>query len=183
MEITYKKLDEIMPYERNPRHNEAAIEKVANSIDEFGFRQPIVIDAAGVIVAGHTRYEAAKRLGLERVPTTEVSDLSPYQVQAYRLADNKTAELSNWDHSLLEIEMEDLKSKFDMSDFGFDDMLEDFDEGMLDDLFEEEEEDDKEFFTLTIRFPKSDEAVVRELVDIEGKEYLTEIILEEAYSR
>ncbi|MEP0846050.1 MAG: ParB N-terminal domain-containing protein [Phycisphaerae bacterium] len=87
----------IKPYEKNPRVNDAAVEKVADSIREFGFRQPIVIDVAGVIVCGHTRWLAAKQLGLQTVPCHVALDLTPAQLRAYRLADNKTGELSDWD--------------------------------------------------------------------------------------
>lgn len=181
MKIVYKSLTEIMPYERNPRHNEEAVDKVARSIEEFGFRQPIVIDAAGVIVVGHTRYEAAKKLGLEKVPTTVADDLSPYQIAAYRLADNKTAEFSSWDYSLLETEMQDLKEKFDMSDFGFDsESSAESLEAMMDNLFEDGQEimeDDS--FSVTLRFPNEYREDVMLLIDTEGREYLSEIILNE----
>lgn len=92
MQIVMKLLDEIRPYEKNPRKNDAAVDGVAASIREFGFKVPIIIDAAGTIIAGHTRYKAAKKLGLESVPCIQADDLSPEQVRAYRLADNKVAE-------------------------------------------------------------------------------------------
>lgn len=119
MKIVSKKLSEIMPYEKNPRDNDAAVQGVANSIKEFGFKQPIVIDKAGVIVAGHTRYKAAELLGMEEVPTIVADDLNPYQIAAYRLADNKVSEASSWDFKLLDEEISSLEDYFDMSDFGF----------------------------------------------------------------
>lgn len=122
MKIVYKSLDEIMPYEFNPRNNDEAVDYVANSIKEYGFNQPIVIDAAGVIVAGHTRYRAAQKLELKEVPCLMKDDLTPYQIKAYRLADNKTAEFSEWDYSLLEKELQELED-IDMSEFGFDEEL------------------------------------------------------------
>lgn len=125
-----------MPYEFNPRNNEQAVIPVANSIKEFGFKNPIIIDAAGVIVCGHTRYEAAKYLGLEEVPCIIADDLSPYQIRAFRIADNKVSEFSNWDFSALESELSEIADQIDMQEFGFD---QDTDLDNLDDLFEEAE--------------------------------------------
>lgn len=182
MNIVYKKLDEIMPYERNPRHNEESVSLVANSIKEFGFKQPIVIDAAGVIVCGHTRYLAARELGLKSVPTVVADDLSPYQISAYRLADNKTAEHSNWDYSLLNLEMGELESHFDMGEFGFDDLDGDEDmDKLLDSLFESEEERvEKDIFKLTITFPKREEEMIKDYIDKNGREEIAKLILKEA---
>jgi ParB-like chromosome segregation protein Spo0J len=84
----------ITPYERNPRINDKAVDAVATSLKEFGFRQPIVVDTGNVIIAGHTRYKAALKLGLQKVPVHIATDLSPEQVKAYRIADNKTGELA-----------------------------------------------------------------------------------------
>lgn len=119
MQIHEKLLDEIRPYENNPRHNEAAVKYVANSLKAFGWKQPIVIDRDGVIVAGHTRWSAAKSLGWKTAPCVIADDLSPEQVKAYRLADNKTAELAEWDFEALDFELTDLEDEFDMSEFGF----------------------------------------------------------------
>ena len=118
MQIIEKKIDEIIPYINNPRNNDAAVETVAASIKEFGFKQPIVIDKAGVIVAGHTRHKAAKRLGLATVPCIMADDLTEQQIKAYRLADNKVAELATWDAELLTIEL-DAITELDMIEFGF----------------------------------------------------------------
>lgn len=118
MEIVNKKLNEIKPYEKNPRKNEEAVEYVANSIKEFGFKVPIVIDKDGVIVTGHTRYKAAKKLGLEEVPTIMADDLSEEQIKAFRLADNKVSEKAKWNKDLLMSELFDLE--MDMEQFGFD---------------------------------------------------------------
>ena len=122
MKIVEKRLDEIRPYERNPRRNDAAVEYVANSLREFGWKQPIVIDKNGVIVAGHTRYKAALSLGWETAPCVVADDLTPEQVKAYRLADNKVGEIAEWDMDLLAIELDDLADympDIDMRDFGF----------------------------------------------------------------
>lgn len=124
MEIIYKKLKEIKPYERNPRINKAAVDPVANSIREFGFKVPIVIDKDGIIVAGHTRFKASKKLGLTEVPCITADDLSEEQIKAFRLADNKTAEKAEWDFDLLDLELENILN-IDMMDFGFD-LKEDF---------------------------------------------------------
>ena len=118
MQIIEKKIDEIIPYINNPRNNDAAVETVAASIKEFGFKQPIVIDKDGVIVAGHTRHKAAKRLGLATVPCIMADDLTEQHIKAYRLADNKVAELATWDAELLTIEL-DAITELDMVEFGF----------------------------------------------------------------
>lgn len=119
MELIYKQLNELIPYDKNPRKNDAAVDYVANSINEFGFRVPIVIDGDNVIVCGHTRYKAAQQLGLDTVPCVTVDDLTPKQIKAFRLADNKVAEKAEWDINLLDLELGDL-SDFDMGEFGFD---------------------------------------------------------------
>lgn len=125
MQIREFGIDEIKPYEKNPRKNEDSVKYVANSIKEFGFKVPIVIDADNVIVAGHTRWKAAKQLGLEKVPCIKVDDLSPAQIKAFRLADNKVGEFSQWDMDLLGDELKDLGDDFDMGDFGFFDPMDD----------------------------------------------------------
>ena len=120
MEIIELPIKSIFPYKNNPRHNDKAVEFVANSLRQFGWKQPIVIDEKYEIVAGHTRWKAAKMLGMETVPCVMADDLTPEQVQAYRLADNKTAEMADWDFELLEKELNDIDpAMFDMSDFGF----------------------------------------------------------------
>ena len=118
MEIVYKKLQDLKPYENNPRFNDDAVEFVANSIKEFGFKVPIVIDKNGVIVAGHTRYKASIELGLKEVPCIVADDLSDEQVKAFRLADNKVSEKADWNYELLDIELDDIEG-LDMKDFGF----------------------------------------------------------------
>lgn len=118
-QIVYKNLNEIRPYEKNPRKNDNAVEYVANSIKQFNFQQPIVIDKNGVIVAGHTRYKASKKLGLEKVPCIIADDLTDEQIKAYRLADNKVAEKSEWDFDLLNEELSEILN-IDMEMFDFD---------------------------------------------------------------
>lgn len=120
MDIVHKRLNEIKPYGRNPRKNDEAVQYVAASIREFGFKVPIVIDRNGVIVAGHTRYKAAQELDIAEVPCIVADDLTDEQIKAFRLADNKVAEKAEWDFNLLEAELDDLFD-FDMEVFGFDD--------------------------------------------------------------
>lgn len=121
MKIVEKKVDALKPYEQNPRINDNAVESVAASIREFGFKVPIVIDKDNVIVAGHTRHKAAKLLGLEKVPCIVADDLTPEQIKAFRLADNKVGELATWDTKLEFLELSELdKIGFDMSVYGFD---------------------------------------------------------------
>jgi len=122
MKIEQWKTDRIKPYEHNPRRNDKAVETVAASIREFGFRQPVVVDADGVIVVGHTRWKAAKKLGLKTLPVHVAKDLTSEQARAYRLADNKTAETAAWDVELLPIELGELRdSDFDLKLIGFSD--------------------------------------------------------------
>ena len=130
MTIINLPIDEIIPYEKNPRKNDGAVEAVAASIREFGFKVPIVIDAQNVIVTGHTRHKAARKLGLTECPCIRADDLTPEQVRAYRLADNKVAELAEWDFDLLAAELAELPD-FDFAEMGFervspDDFGEDF---------------------------------------------------------
>lgn len=123
MQIVEKKLEELIPYEKNPRKNDAAVKYVQESISKFGFKVPIVIDKDNVIVAGHTRYKASKNLGIDVVPCVVADDLTPKQIKAYRLADNKVSEFATWDNDLLMDELFDLKDfEFDMEVFGFEDM-------------------------------------------------------------
>lgn len=156
MEIITKKIDELIPYEKNPRKNDEAVEYVANSIKEFGFKVPIVIDKDNVIIAGHTRLKGAKKLGLKEVPCIVADDLTDEQVKAFRLADNKVSEVAEWDMTLLGeelLEIEDL----DMTDFGFE-------------LFDQEEaEDDDNPYTTKVDIPQyeitGEEPDISELVD------------------
>jgi hypothetical protein len=121
MEVKLVNIDDVRPYERNPRQNDAAVDAVAASLKAFGFRQPIVTDVEHVIIVGHTRWRAAKKLGLAQVPVHVATDLTPEQVKAYRIADNQTATLAEWDMELLPIELRDLQAlDFDLGLLGFD---------------------------------------------------------------
>lgn len=120
LKIELRKVCDITPYENNPRQNEGAVDAVAASIREFGFRQPVVVDQQGVIVVGHTRWKAAKKLGLDEVPVHVARDLTPEQARAYRLADNQTNTLASWDTHLLTIELQGLEAvEFDLGCIGF----------------------------------------------------------------
>ena len=121
MKVIEVPIDQIKPYENNPRINDDAVQETANSIKEFGWQQPIVVDKDNVIIVGHTRLKAAKKLKLKTVPIVIADKLSEEQVKAYRLADNKTGELADWDIELLDIELDDIVD-LDMTDFGFYDM-------------------------------------------------------------
>lgn len=129
MEVLQRPIREITPYENNPRNNDSAVDAVAASIREFGWQQPIVVDKDGVIIAGHTRYKAAKKLKLKEVPVVVADNLTDEQVRAYRMADNKSGELADWDFAALEEELAAI-SEIDMSAFGFDARIsqEDFDD-------------------------------------------------------
>lgn len=139
MDIIMKPVGDLIPYINNPRHNDQAVDAVASSIKNFGFKVPIVIDAKNEIINGHTRLKAAKKLGLDEVPVIVADDLTPEQIKAFRLADNKVGELADWDEEALAIELEELENlDFDMSEFGFDGHSEY--EGNIDELFFESEE-------------------------------------------
>ena len=118
MNIKELSISQLHEYDNNPRNNDSAVDAVAESIREFGFKVPIVIDGDNVIVCGHTRVKAAQKLGMETVPCIIADDLTPEQIKAFRLADNKTSELAGWDFAKLEEELAALDG-FDMSAFGF----------------------------------------------------------------
>ena len=140
MKITEIKLSSLQEYENNPRYNDGAVDAVASSIREFGFKVPVIIDSENVIVCGHTRVKAARELGMETVPCIIADDLTPEQIKAFRLADNKVGELAGWDFAKLEEELLEISNQFDMSAFGFDE-TEDID---IDGFFEDAEQKEKE---------------------------------------
>ena len=168
MNIIEMNVEELIPYENNPRKNDDAVEKVALSISAFGFKVPIVIDSNNVIVTGHTRLKAAKKLGIQTVPCIKADDLTDEQIKAFRLADNKVAEFSQWDEEKLMKELEELGA-IDMSVYGVD--FPDDEEG-------EEEQDDT--YTDKTNIPQyeitGDVPELSELVDEQKtKELLEEI--------
>ena len=119
--LKYLNVADLIPYENNPRNNDEAVDYVAKSIEEFGFKVPIVVDKHNIVVAGHTRLKASKKLGLEKVPVIIADDLSDEKVKAFRLADNKVSEFATWDDKALEKELEELELELetDMEEFGF----------------------------------------------------------------
>ena len=127
LKIEYVDINSIKPYKKNPRKNEEAIPYVMESIKQFGFKNPVILDKDNVIVAGHTRIESAKRLGITEIPCIYADDLTDEQIKAFRLADNKVGEIAEWDIDLLDTELDDILN-IDMSDFGFDLDLEDEEE-------------------------------------------------------
>jgi ParB-like chromosome segregation protein Spo0J len=121
MEIQDWPIDRVIPYARNPRKNSGAIAKVAASLREFGFRQPLVVDERGTLIVGHTRLEAARAIGLEQVPVHVAVGLSAEQARAYRLMDNRSHEEASWDEDLLALELQEIsRTGFSMDLTGFD---------------------------------------------------------------
>ncbi|UDN56672.1 ParB N-terminal domain-containing protein [Clostridioides sp. ES-S-0010-02] len=155
-EVVYLNLEDIKPYENNPRNNEYAVEKVVNSIKEFGFNNPITIDKNNIIVTGHTRYEASKILGLKQVPCMVLEDLTDEEIRAYRLADNKVGEFSDWEFDKLTKELAEIEN-IDMSNLGFNiHMFEDL--GVIDaDFILDEELEEKEKKAKIVKCPHCNE--------------------------
>lgn len=182
MKVLQRPIREITPYKKNPRNNDGAVDAVAASIREFGWQQPIVVDKDGVIIAGHTRYKAAKKLGLKEVPVVVAENLTEEQVRAYRLADNKTGELAGWDFSALEEELSKF-TEIDMEQFGFSQ-----DESVFD-LLENDENGDvmslgnddlvSDYFDVTFAFNKMYESQIKDYIKENGKTPLIEAILRE----
>lgn len=190
MNVIEKAVSELKEYRHNPRNNDGAVEAVAESIKQFGFKVPIIIDGRGEIIAGHTRKKAAERLGLASVPCIVADDLTPEQIKAFRLADNKTGELADWDFSALEKELEELTAfDVDMSAFGFFDFDDDYFDSIFNPISEEQteqkqaqetraereemQEEEKEetgIYILSLEF--ADEADARELIEfLESEDY------------
>ena len=165
MEIVYKKINELKPYVNNPRFNDDAVEYVANSIKEFGFKVPIIIDKNNEIVAGHTRYKVSIELGLEEVPCIVADDLSEEQIKAFRLADNKVSDYSIWDNKKLLQELEDIGfdifSGFSISDL-FEDILNENDNEIL--------EENKDGVEYTITFKSQDKELIKKINEFIEKE-------------
>lgn len=179
MKIVEMKLTDIKPYENNPRNNDNAIEKVANSIKEFGFNQPIVVDDNHVIVVGHTRYEAAIDLGLKTVPVYVLSGLTEEQYKGYRLADNKTNEFADWDWDKLEEELEGIEG-LDMGLFGFEPNF------TIDELADEmnawDSKEDMEHFALTLLIPNDKKEIVSEYINKKGRQSLIDLVVTQCES-
>ena len=170
---------ELIPYENNPRYNENAVEAVAASIKAYGFKQPIVIDKDNVVVCGHTRLKAAKKLGLKQVPCVRADTLTEGQIKAFRLIDNKTAELASWDYELLDIEMERLDIDTELFDFaGYGDESYDF----ISDLVEEGFTSGKKAlesttFSMALTFPVENQQQITEYVQSTGKDEIVKELI------
>ena len=160
MQIVYKKIEDIKPYPNNPRFNDEAVEYVKNSIKEFGFKVPMIIDKNNEIVAGHTRYKASLELGLKEIPCIVADDLTDEQIKAFRLADNKVSEKSQWNFDLLEEELNDILN-IDMSEFDF--KPEELEEIERDDL--SEKIDIKNILEINCENEEELEKLYKEMVD------------------
>ena len=180
LKIVYKKLDDLTPYENNPRLNDNAVDAVAKSIEEFGFKVPIVIDKDGVIVAGHTRLKAAKQLAIDEVPCIIADDLSSEELKAFRLADNKVSELAGWDWDKLEEELEELKmSDIEIKELGFEenDVL---DLSYIDELDESGlsmTKGESDHFVISFTFPIEKQGLINEYIKNVSKEKVVEDII------
>ena len=153
MNIVNLKVEELIPYINNPRNNTEAVDKVAASIKEFGFKVPIVIDKDNVVVTGHTRLLASKKLGLQEVPCVIADDLSPAQIKAFRIADNKVSEYAEWDEDMLKVELEELEEmNFDLDSVSID--FSDFDMALDLEDTEEGQEQEENIYTKEINIPQ-----------------------------
>lgn len=176
MQVEYISVNDIKPYEKNAKkHPEQQIEYIANSIKEFGWQQPIVIDKDNVIVIGHGRLLAAKKLGLSEVPIVRAEGLTETQIKALRIADNKTNE-SSWDNELLTVDLKEIFQEIDMTDLGFGDfelksLTEDFEpENFDEDLLKEFEEHSNQFLKkkrVMITFTEEQEQAVCDFLGVE----------------
>ena len=164
MQIVEKELTWLKPYANNPRDNESAVEPVANSIKEFGFKVPIVATSDGEIINGHTRFKASKLLGLKKVPVIISDDLTEEQIKAFRLADNKTGELADWNEELLAKELE--KLDFNLEQFGF--------EKLANELNEKDDEEDPYTSKITTPTyePTGEKVYLQDLVDTTKRDEL-----------
>lgn len=174
LNITYRLIKELKPYKKNAKkHNKEQVEQIANSIKEFGFTQPVIIDKHDCVVAGHGRILGAKKAGLKQVPTVCLDELTEEQIKAYRLVDNKLNE-SEWDYSLLDEEIEQL-TDIDMDLFGFDEAVD------LTDAFEYETKDkiEKNFFVVSLAFPKEEKQIIMKYLN-KNKEKVQEMIRRKA---
>ena len=175
LNIVYKPIKELKPYKKNAKkHSKEQVEQIANSIKEFGFTQPVIIDKNNSVVAGHGRILGAKKAGLKQVPTVCLEELTEEQIKAYRLVDNKLNE-SEWDYSLLDEELENLTEDINMDLFGFDENVD------LTNAFDYETKDkiEKNFFVVSLAFPKDEKEVIMKYLN-KNKEKVQEIIRKKA---
>lgn len=175
LNIVYKDIKELKPYKKNAKkHPKEQVERIANSIKEFGFTQPVIVDKNNCVVAGHGRILGAKKAGLKQVPTVMLEELTEEQIKAYRLVDNKLNE-SEWEYNLLDDELENLTEDIDMDLFGFDENVD------LTNAFEYETKDkiEKNFFVVSLAFPKDEKETIMKYLN-KNKEKVQEIIRRKA---
>lgn len=177
LNIKYMNIRDLKPYKKNAKkHSKEQVEQIANSIKEFGFTQPVIIDKNNEVVAGHGRILGAKKAGLKQVPTVCLEELTEEQIKAYRLVDNKLNE-SEWDYGLLDEELGILGESIDMdmSMFGFDENID------LTNAFEYETKDkvEKNFFVVSLAFPKEEKETIMKYLN-KNKEKVQEIIRKKA---
>lgn len=175
MKIEYIDINLVKPYKNNPRINVNAIDKVMESIKEFGFKVPVVLNDKYVIVNGHTRYEASKRLGLKQIPVIFAKDLTEEQQKAFRIVDNKSHDLAEWDYMKLDEELD--KITMDMEKFGFEENILDF----IDDALESGiagEGNEKEVFGVSIMFERKNEEKIKEIIAKHGKEAIVNKVMD-----
>jgi ParB-like chromosome segregation protein Spo0J len=175
MKVEYIDINLIKPYKNNPRINVNAIDKVMESIKEFGFKVPVVLNDKYVIVNGHTRYEASKRLGLKQIPVIFAKDLTEEQQKAFRIVDNKSHDLAEWDYMKLDEELD--KITMDLEKFGFEENILDF----IDDALESGiagEGNEKEVFGVSITFERKDEEKIKEIIAKYGKEAIVNKVMD-----
>lgn len=181
MKIVEKEVKALKPYENNPRINDEAADFVAKSIKDFGFLQPIVIDKDDIIVCGHTRWKAARKLGLKTVPCVLADDLTEEQINEYRILDNKTGELSYWNYDLLNEEMEEIE--FDMSAFGFSDFelgKDHVTEMVKEHLEQQGIETAKQYFEIKLDFPNTEKELITDYLRKHKKDEFVSYIMTEA---
>ena len=177
MQIVYKLVENLIPYVNNARKNDNAVDAVASSIKNYGFKQPIVIDSQGEVIAGHTRLKASKKLGLKEVPCIIADDLTPAQIKAYRIADNRVGELAEWDIEKLKIELEGIEDFTGFED-EFDDDLESIDENSYTDKIEipkYEMKDEKPNLNELVNLEKANEIsekILKSKLNKEHKDFL-----------
>lgn len=175
LNIVYRQIKDLKPYKKNAKkHTKEQVEKIANSIKEFGFTQPVIIDKNMSVVAGHGRILGAKKAGLKNVPTVMLEELTEEQIKAYRLVDNKLNE-SEWDYSLLDEELENLTEDIDMDLFGFEENVD------LTNAFEYETKYkvEKNFFVVSLAFPKEEKETIMKYLN-KNKEKVQELIRKKA---
>ena len=174
MKIETVPIEKIVPYENNPRINDEAVKYVAESIKQFGFKNPVILSENNVIIAGHTRVKAAKKLGYTEIPCIYARDLTDEQIKAYRLADNKVSEMSVWDFDKLEEELAEID--MDMELFGFEELADAF--SLMEEAGYDADLHESEIFSITLNFSKEYETLVKNWVHDNGKDELSQLVIE-----